>query len=56
MDFVVEAHVTRPATRVVRALMDELDDVTRFMKSVDEVSALRREESDERHGEDSASR
>ena len=47
MDFVVEAHVTRPATRVVRALMDELDDVTRFMKSVDEVTSLRREESDE---------
>ena len=44
MDFIVEAQVPRPAVRVVRALMDELDDVTRFMKSVDDVSSLRRDE------------
>ena len=46
MEFLVEAQVTQPATRVVRALMDELDDVTPFMKSVDDVTSLERSEPD----------
>ena len=44
MEFLVEAQVTRPADRVVHALMDELDDVTRYMKSVDDVSSIERKE------------
>ena len=46
MDFVVEARVTEHADKVVRALMDELDNVTPLMNSVDEVKTLERGEPD----------
>ena len=44
MEFLVEASVTRPAKRVLRVLMNELEGVTPYMKSVDEVTAMERHE------------
>jgi hypothetical protein len=44
MDFLVETHLTQPAERVVRAFMDELERVTPYMKSVDDVHTVERDQ------------
>jgi hypothetical protein len=46
MDFLVETHLTQPAGRVVRAFMEELECVTPYMKSVDAVKTVERQDTE----------